>query len=144
MYNQRIAARRFASATTSIPAGGADTLVTTGSVDFNNGMTTSTANTITVVVSGLYRLSGAVSWDTGTNNNRYTTSIRINGAVVAQGGFALGFSESNTPGGNVSIIKSLAAGDLITLGAGQTGSAANTVNSGTTVTWLEAELIARS
>jgi hypothetical protein len=143
MYNNSIAAKRASSTQTSIPSG-VDTLVTTGTVSYNFGMTTTTANTITVIVPGLYLIGGAADWDTGAADASYFTLLRVNGATIVKAGYALSAAISNAPSGFVSAPVSLAAGDLITLAANQnTGAAHNSGNNGLS-TFLWALLLGRT
>lgn len=129
----RVAARIYSSVTQDFNPNTTTTL-TLGSVDFNNGMTTSTANTIIVPSSydGKYVLSGQARF-TNTTAGAWTVTMNIlvNGSSV--------FSESVGHGGSSGVYTTIAAttvyplsvGDAVTLSV--TTSATNPTDTDTEV-----------
>ena len=134
-------ARRFASAGTSIANSGSAILVTTGTVDYTSGsdVTTATANTITIVTTGYYRIMGSVGIATGTTTANYHTRLLVNGSVVSQGGNVTSVSDSQTMQSTVTL--NLTAGDLVTLGASQTSGGSQNTITGTSRTYLEVQFL---
>jgi hypothetical protein len=134
-------ARRFANAVTSIPNTGAASLVTTGTVDYTAGtdVTTGTLNTITIVTTGYYVITGSVGIATGSSTANYHARILVNGSTIAQGGNVTSVVDTQTMQVNTTV--NLTSGDLVTLAASQnSGGSQNTV-SGTTRTYLEVRFV---
>jgi hypothetical protein len=134
-------ARRFASAGTSIPNTNADTVVSTGTVDYVVGsdVTTSVANQIAIVTTGYYRCTGSFEMTSGASTARYAASIRLNGVTAALGGF--GVSVSTTINPQVTATLFLTTGEIISLGALQNSGGAQSTVSGSSKTYLEVEFL---
>ena len=116
-YQRFLGARKFASAATLINNSTTPVSITLGTTSYTSGsITTSSTNSITIVVAGYYTINARVSMLTTAATQMLTIYIRSNSAgTLANGSVTSTTVTTLRPIANVTAL--LSAGEIITLGA---------------------------
>ena len=134
----RVSCKIRSSANQTLTGNGTDT-ITLGTVDHNNGMTTSTANTITVPSSygGKYLIAAQLRADGTTPGvvGTFTVEVRVNGTAVHQDRIHIASGGTMAFGSAPCFVHALSVADAVTLVTVTTGFNLGSIATQTANAW---------